>query len=486
VKLKKPYQVLSDKTLNLISIYGTAIIGLIAFIWWFTYDPVSNFSLSLPGLDNRPESFVSGSEQINIGAYFASFNGIPSTISGSWPRFRGEDFDNISKEKIKLASNWGDTGPTELWSVDLGEGHSGPVISQGRVYLMDYDEENRRDILRCFSLDDGKEIWQRGYDIYIKRNHGMSRTVPAVQDNYVVTMGPMCQLMCVTADSGNFLWGIDISQQFESEVPLWYTGQCPLIDDSVAVIAIGGTSLMIGVTLDSGKVIWNTPNPNKYKMSHSSVIPMTIHDTKMYVYSAIGGLIGISAEEENIGEVLFETNKWNHTVVAPSPVHVGNNKIFVTAGYGAGSMLFQVNKEKDVYTIEPTQSLKPDEGLAAEQQTPILYNGYLFSILPKDAGSLRNQFVCCLPEDCSKIVWFSGKTNRYGLGPYILADGKFFILSDDGVLTVAEANTEEFIILSQIKILNGHDAWGPLAIVKGRLLARDSRRMVCLDIRAKI
>ena len=130
------------------------------------------------------------------------------------------------------------------------------------------------------------------------------------------------------------------------------------------------------------------------------------------------------------------------------------------------------------------QQIQPEEGIASEQQTPLYYQGHLFSILPKDAGPLRNQFVCYHPDDISKLVWSSGKTNRYGLGPYLIADGKFFILSDEGVLTVMRAGTKEPVQLAQSKILDGHDAWGPMTIVDGRLLARDSRRMVCMDVSA--
>lgn len=122
--------------------------------------------------------------------------------------------------------------------------------------------------------------------------------------------------------------------------------------------------------------------------------------------------------------------------------------------------------------------------MASEQQTPLFYAGHLFCILPKDAGPLRNQFVCCHPDDISRFVWSSGKTNRFGLGPYIVADDKFFILSDDGILTIARTSAREYVQLAQAKILEGVDAWGPLAIVDGRLLARDSHRLVCIDLRA--
>lgn len=475
---------MNEKVLNLAALIGTAFLGLAFLVWWSLYNPVKDFTESVPGMDNRPPDFVSVSDAVEIGAYFAGFDGEPSAIPGSWPRFRGGDFDNINKENIHLADGWDDSGPNILWSVDLGEGHAGPVISNGRVYLLDYDEERRADILRCFSFDDGTEIWRRGYDLFVKRNHGMSRTVPAATDKYVVTIGPKCHVMCVDADSGDFRWGVDLEREYATEVPLWYTGQCPLIDDSVAVFAVGGSSLIIAVDCETGEVVWETPNPNNWKMSHSSVMPFSIHGKKMYVYCAIGGIVGIGAEGEEAGKILFESGLWNHNVIAPSPVYLGHGRIFLTAGYGAGSSVIEIKSEDGIFSVESLQVLKPEEGMASEQQTPIFYKGYLFSILPKDAGPLRNQFVCCHPDDCSRFIWASGKTNRFGLGPYIVADDKFFILSDDGVLTVARASMTEYVQLGQAKILEGVDAWGPLALVGGRLLARDSRRLVCVDLRA--
>ena len=476
---------MNEKALNLITIFGTVFIGLIFLSWWFLYNPVKDFVESVPGRDNRPEGFTSLGEAVEMGALFTEFDGVSSQIQGSWPRFRGAGFDNISRENIRLADKWGESGPDLLWSIDLGEGHAGPVVANGRVYILDYDEEIRADILRCFSFDDGTEIWRRGYEINIKRNHGMSRTVPAVTDKYVVTIGPKCHVMCVDALSGDFKWGIDLQREYQTEEPLWYTGQCPLIDGSLAVIAVGGTSLLIGVDCETGEIVWETPNPSNLSMSHSSVLPFTIYGVRMYIYSALGGIVGVSAEEETAGQIVFESKLWNHNVVAPSPIHLGNGRIFLTAGYGAGSLMLKLNVENGVFTAEALQTLKPEEGMASEQHTPIYYKGHLFSILPKDAGPLRNQLVCSHPDDVSQFVWSSGKTNRFGLGPYIIADDKFYILNDDGVLTVLEASAAGYKQLAQAKVLDGVDAWGPLAIVNGRLLARDSHRMVCVDLRAR-
>ncbi|MFH1943845.1 MAG: PQQ-binding-like beta-propeller repeat protein [bacterium] len=474
---------MNEKIINLAALLGTGIIGFVLLSWWLFTNPVKDFTVHNPGMDNRPETISAGAPNVDIGAFFDRLDGIPSDMKGAWPRFRGPDFDNINKEKVALADSWGENGPPILWSVDLGEGHAGPVIANGRVYVLDYDEEKRADILRCFSFEDGREIWRRGYDVYIKRNHGMSRTIPAVTDKVVVTIGPMCHVMCVDAESGDLKWGLDLEKEYGTEVPLWYTGQCPLIDDSIAVIAAGGSALMVGIHCETGKIVWETPNPMKWKMSHSSIMPFTIHGRKMYVYCAIGGIAGISTERATAGNIVFTSNVFDRNVIAPSPVHLGDGRLFVTAGYGGGSMMLGLTPENDTFTVDVLQATKPEEGLCTEQQTPIFIQGHLFSILPKDAGPLRNQFVCYHPDDCTRLVWSSGKTQRFGLGPYLVADGKFYILSDDGVLTVAKVSTKEFIPLTQAKILSGHDAWGPLALVKGRLLARDSRRLVCVDLK---
>ena len=96
---------------------------------------------------------------------------------------------------------------------------------------------------------------------------------------------------------------------------------------------------------------------------------------------------------------------------------------------------------------------------------------------------MRNQFICVDPVDTKKVVWSSGKEARFGLGPYFIADNKFFILNDNGTLTILRPSTEKYIQLEQVNIIeNGHDAWAPFAVANGFLLLRDSKTMVCIDM----
>lgn len=469
------------KILN-IALYLLSAIAVLSLVWWLMADPTSKFTESLPGLDKRAVA-DSVSENVEIGKVFNSYSTGYKEMTETWTRFRGNDYDNISKSPIKLKEKFGPKGADIRWSIQLGEGHSGATIYKGLVYLLDYNEKAKADLLRCFSLADGKELWQRGYNINIKRNHGMSRTIPAITDKYILTMGPRCQVMCIDRATGNFRWGIDVAKEYSSEIPFWYTGQCPMIDNDVAIIATGGKALMIGVSCETGKKLWEVPNPDGWKMSHSSVMPFTFGGRKMYVYSAIGGLIGVAADGSDVGKVLWKTPVWNHSVVAPSPVCMPDGKIFMTAGYGAGAMMLQLKENNGNFTIGVLQEYLPRFGLACEQQTPVYWQGRLFGILPKDAGSLRNQFVCVDPSDCKKMVWTSGQTARFGLGPFFIADNKFFILDDEGTLTIVKTSTSKYIQLDQVKVIkDGADAWAPLAIANGYLLLRDSKTMVCVNM----
>ncbi|HON08453.1 MAG TPA: polyvinylalcohol dehydrogenase, partial [Verrucomicrobiota bacterium] len=70
----------------------------------------------------------------------------------------------------------------------------------------------------------------------------------------------------------------------------------------------------------------------------------------------------------------------------------------------------------------------------------------------------------------------------YGLGPFLLADDLFYVLADTGKLSLIQADTTEFKLLSQAKVLDANEAWGPMALVDGCLLLRDYTTLVCLQV----
>ncbi len=213
--------------------------------------------------------------------------------------------------------------------------------------------------------------------------------------------------MCVSRSDGEFLWGLNVEKDYEADIPLWYTGQCPLIDGE-AIIATGGSSLLVAPDMETGEVLWETPNR---EMANVSLLDhaLRIRGGKMYVYSAFGAVFGVAADGPNAGKILWETAAWNHEIVAPSPVCMPDGKIFLTAGYGAGGMVFQLTGAGPQFQVEVISEYLPKDGLACEQQTPVEFNGHFLGILPKDAGPLSNQLVCVHPDNFKQVVWSSGQ-----------------------------------------------------------------------------
>ena len=471
---------------------SSALIQIVVFVcavlsmgWWLRLPQPYALVESVPGMDGKSDRATADEEGVKIGAIFQTFDGTPSDIPGSWPGFRGLDGDAVVQEAAPLLASWPADGPRQLWSITLGEGHSGAAVANGRVYILDYDEENRRDSLRCFSLGDGLEIWRRSYDVHVKRNHGMSRTIPTLAHGFAVSIGPKCHVMCVDSDTGDFRWGIGMVEEYGTKIPGWYAGQCPYVDGNEVILAPAGTNVLaMGVDIATGEVKWTTPNPQKWNMSHASIVPMELGGRRMYVYAAVGGVAGIAADGADRGKVLWETSAFSPSVVAPSPVVLGDGRIFLTAGYGAGGAMIQVKPDGDSFTVDVLYKHRARDGLACEQQTPIFYKGLLYGIMPKDGGALRNQFVCYHPD--GELVWASGKEARFGIGPFLVADGKILILDDDGKLTMIEASTTGYRQLAEAQVLDGVDSWAPPALVGGRLLVRDSREMVCLAIGKEI
>ena len=402
-----------------------------------------------------------------------------SASGGDWPQFRGPDRNNISAETGLLRS-WPSQGPKVLWKTAVCEGYAGAAIKDGRIYLNDYNDQKKEHLIRCISLADGKDIWQWSYPVEVRPNHGITRTVPAIGQKLVFSLDPKCRFHALDAKTGKIVWQKNLVQDYKATIPGWYAGQNPLIDGDRVLLATGGDALIIAFDQATGKEIWRTPNPGKELMSHSSLMPATIGGVKQYLYLTMKNLMGIAASD---GQLLWSVPFTARIVAVPSPISIGDGRIFVTSGYEAGSAMFQVEKGAAGFSARKLFSLTSTQ-FNSEAQTPILFQNHLFAVSSKTRGRFT-----CLDLD-GKVVWqspvVSGNaeaSRTFGLGAFLLADGMFFILDGNtGMLRLVEASTKEYIELASAQILHGEDVWGPMALSDGKLIIRDMSQMVCLQV----
>ena len=454
-----------------------AILAVVLVVLWMNTGPIDGLYARVPGLDRPlgsvPRAVLAPPEP---GEPIAS-DGKPSDLPGAWPWFRGPMRDGICHQSVPLARKWPEGGPKVLWSLELGPGHAGAAVWAGRVYLLDYDVENEADTLRCLSLDDGKEIWRNSYPVVVSEWHGMSRSVPAVADGCVVSIGPRSHAACWDAETGRCLWLLDLVGEYQATVPDWHSGQCPLVDEGRVILAPAGDAFLVAVDLRSGKVVWESPKLDDWQMTHSSIAPVDYGGRRMYVYCGSRGVAGISADD---GSVLWETTDWVGTMATvPMPVSVGDGRIFFTSGYKAGSLMLELD-EKDGRLAAKTLFRLDPRRFESEHHTPILFEGHLYGVRTNPGWKQ----LACIDLDGNEL-WNSG-TDKFERGPYLIADGLIFVMDGEGLLTMAEATSDGYRPLDRFQVFQDtHDSWGPMALASGRLILRDLTRMACLDVAEK-
>ena len=150
-----------------------------------------------------------------------------SVAASDWPGYLGPKRDGTSTE-TGLLRTWPKDGPKVLWTAPVGAGYGGPVVSGGKVYLLDRDDAVG-DKLRVFELATGKELWSFAYDAPGRFGHPGSRTTPIVDGELVYTSGPLGDLYAVNTTTHKPVWSRNPWKDFGAgSLPRWALSQNPL------------------------------------------------------------------------------------------------------------------------------------------------------------------------------------------------------------------------------------------------------------------
>jgi len=399
---------------------------------------------------------------------------LPVAGAADWPQFRGPNRDNISTETGLLRS-WPAGGPKVLWTVPVTQGYAGAAIVDGRVYHNDYNEQTREWMVIARNLADGAEIWTfKDEPRLIRPNHAITRTVPSVDGKCVFSFDPKAILHCLDIETGKEIWRKNLVADYNGMIPPWYNGQNPLLEEDRIIIATGGDAIMAALDKATGNEIWRTPNPDKLLLSHASVMPATLGSVRQYLYGTLNGPLGVSAED---GKLLWEYDRKFNVAVAPSPIALNNELVFMTGSYDAGTVVVRVTKSGANFQTTLVFDMKNNEW-NSEVHTPIVYDGHMFAVGKKQRGLFGKL------DFNAKWVWNSGGKATFGLGSFLMADGMFFVLDgDSGMLRLVDADADEYTELASAQVLSGGDVWGPMALSDGKLILRDLTKMVCVDVK---
>jgi outer membrane protein assembly factor BamB len=398
-----------------------------------------------------------------------------SPVSASdWPQYLGPERNAVSDE-TGLKRSWPESGPKVLWTVKLGEGFGGAAVKDGRVYV--YDRvDNDKNVLRSFDIESGKELWTWTYPVPGSVSYNGSRSVPTLDGGRIYVCGAFGNLHCLDLDTREVLWHANIWSGFGGgdRLPRWAIAQSPLVYRDLLIAAAqtdrAGIAAFDKIT---GELRWKTPALPGKAGYVSPVIVRIAGENHLVMISANGAVSGFDPEN---GGHLWSYDDWQCKIPVPNVTETGNDRLFITGGYEAGSAHIRILKDGGDYRVE--ELFRIDE-FGTHVHPPVLHEGYLYGHCT--TNEVADGMVCMDLE--GNVRWKTRRDPFFNKGGFILVDG--LIVSVDGEkgdLYLIDPSPGGFKPLSKARLLDTKMCWAPLALSNGRLLIRDQEQMKCVQL----
>ncbi|MBN2329175.1 MAG: PQQ-like beta-propeller repeat protein [Candidatus Omnitrophica bacterium] len=403
-----------------------------------------------------------------------------SSIQASdWPQFLGPDRTGYSSE-ADLNREWPESGPPILWSINVGEGFGAASIFKGRVYMLDR-EDNQSDVLRCFDLKSGEELWRFAYDAPGRLSYNGSRSTPTVTETSIYTVGPFGHASCFSQETKKLVWSKSLQTDFGATPPNWGFSQSPLLyEDMVIVAPMSDKHGLVALKKETGDIVWSTPSIKGD--SYTSPALEILDGVEQVLMLTQGQLTSVNPQD---GKILW-TYDWYCKIPIPNPTRIDDNKLFVSGGYDAGSVLVQVSKENGSWSVKELNKI---EKKGAQIHPIILHNDHLYANFNTNENLRRNpEGLTCLDLE-GNIIWQRKDDPPIDRGAILIAGDLLLAMGgQDGVLHLMQIDPKGFKELASSKVFDlekdrGNDIWGLMALSDGMLVVRSQNQMKCLKLK---
>jgi len=391
---------------------------------------------------------------------------VMSASAADWPQWRGPERNGISPE-IGLLDTWPKGGPPQIWKTQgLGYGYAGLAISQGRLFT----QGQRGDHQFVLALDaaTGKKLWETATSPAFPQDRGDGpRGTPTVDGDRLFAMAGEGTLVSLDARSGGMIWKMNVAEKFGGRAPNWGYSESPLVDGSNLIVTPGGPGAAI-VALDkkTGNLMWKSQSD---PAAYSSPIAAEVGEIRQIIVFTSEGVVGLRS---NNGALLWRYNRVaNRTANIATPIFQ-NGFVFVSSAYGTGCALLKLTAEGG--TVKATEVYFSRE----------MQNHYSTSVVVGDSAyGFSNAILTAMNLETGRVAW---RDRSVGKGSVTYADGKLYLLSEDGVVGLTEATSVGYRERSRFEISRGaFPTWTPPVISGGRLYLREQDNLYCFDIRRR-
>lgn len=369
-----------------------------------------------------------------------------------WPQWRGPHRDGIA-QGFAAPKTWPDKLKLK-WKVELGEGHSSPVVADGRIYL--HTRQGEREVISCLRPEDGQVIWQQSYAAPYTMNpaavsHGKGvKSTPVVDGGRIYTFGIDGALSCFDARTGKPQWRKELGAAD------FGTAMSPLVERGLVIAHAGarGHGALTAFDAATGSEKWSWPDDGP---AYASPIVAGLGGTRQIVTQSHHNIAGIAAATGALLWRIPYTTEYAQNAVTPAVYH----DTLIFSGYGNPVIGVKVRKNGAAWSAETVWT---NRDFSLYLSSPVVSGDLLFGFSTRKRG----QFFCLNPNDGATLWTSEGRQADHA--NIVAASSVLLLLTDDAQLIVARQNAKTFEPLRKYEVA-GSPTWAhPVPLGHGILI----------------
>ena len=235
-----------------------------------------------------------------------------------------------------------------IWS----KSNVAPFNSQVKIFKDKFFAIDFENVLRCFSVNDGKEIWNfKTEKSFIKSQQKLSFII---NDNKIVFINTLGDLTSVDIETGNLVW--QTPTQSSTIIENYFSlKNSDLIFANNSIFFSNNQNEFFAVDENNGTIKW--------KQNLNSNLRPTFVDGLVFTVTLEGYLVAIDSRNGNIvrmTNVLSIINNYKKKNIKPEGFIISNDKIFLSLNNGRLVVIETLTgKPSDVVKIDSQKISRP-------------------------------------------------------------------------------------------------------------------------------
>jgi outer membrane protein assembly factor BamB len=368
------------------------------------------------------------------------------------------------------------TWPKELkqtWKVEVGEGYSSPVVSNGRVFINSRKDPN--EIVMAINLADGKVIWEKQYQADFKKNKyavdmakGPNAT-PLVTGNRLFTVGVTGIVIAWDTQTGKELWKKDFSKNIDTSKMFCGTAASPLVVDGQVIVQVGsdihgGQVLSLDPATGASVWEWSGPGPG-----YASPVVINVAGSSQIVTMTRQSIIGLDAKSgKELWSVPFP-DEWDENITTP----IWTASSLIVSGTRQGTHAYELKQTGGKWQAT---EIWHNKEVAMYMSSPVVGDGLIYGHSSKRKG----QFVA-VDVKTGVVKWATeGREGEHA--SVLLTPDHVVFLTNAADLIFAKRAQATFIAEHRYEVAKS-PTWSVPVFLGSDILVRDSSSLARLTSR---